>query len=345
MDVLQSDDIVPTHIHSHLESWWKMWEGEYAVACEQLDCAISAIVAAKSLYASIPGATIDPGILKLPLYAPSWAQSHRTKIQVTRKPELDLGEAFACLAMFESGEFDIDQSTLQGVMALSTGDSIFVASSLLADPSKCTTASPIRRVLGNLGRPEMAFLIPPPRPALAAYNPSSWQLVNHFPFDRKFQDNFSDTPLHLSFTDFEMPIDVGVRGLRDTQAVLVETLVSINHRGKHLGDLDILSMFNNELLTIQHQCLHRSLADRDTQTVLDAEELALCLSSLDCWEEFFDPPLKTGIFRATGNWQARLAAAAASVQQGKRTFVLPEKPCAVCLGDSDNIGSMDIIVS
>jgi hypothetical protein len=104
-------------------------------------------------------------------------------------------------------------------------------------------------------------------------------------------------------------------------------------------------MFRSELLRVQPTCLHKSILDRDTQTIPDLEELASCLSSLDCWEEFFDSPLKTGIFRATGNWQARLAAAAASVQQGKRTFVLPGKPCLVCLGGSDDIKGMDVIIS
>jgi hypothetical protein len=287
MDVLQSDDVILGNLHYHLEHWWGLWQGQDGLACEDLKCSLSAIVGAKSLYDSVPGATIDLGILQHPLYAASWSQSYHTSIQAKDKPVLNLGEAFACIAMFESGEFDIDPLSLQGVMALSTGDSIFVASSLLLDPSENTSQSPIRRVLGNLGRPEMAFLIPPSKPALTGYNPSSWHMVNHFPFDGKFQDHFSGTSLHLSFTDFEIPVDVGVRGLRDTQVILVESLVSISNRGKHLGDLDILSMFRSELLRVQPTCLHKSILDRDTQTIPDLEELASCLSSLDCWEEFF----------------------------------------------------------
>lgn len=104
-----------------------------------------------------------------------------------------LARSFACIAMFESGEFNLDPSSLQSVFALSTGGSIFVASASLADPSADSSLSPIRRVFGNLGR-----------------------LVNHESFDRQVQDSFRLTSLHLSFTDFELTVDVGARGLRDS---------------------------------------------------------------------------------------------------------------------------------
>ena len=88
---------------------------------------------------------------------------------------LPLSVHFACIAMFESGEFNIDPESLAGVMALSSGDSIYVASHLVSDPntSSETYQRPIRRVFGNLGRPEMAFLIPPLAPKLKDYNPES----------------------------------------------------------------------------------------------------------------------------------------------------------------------------
>jgi hypothetical protein len=54
--------------------------------------------------------------------------------------------------------------------------------------------------------------------------------------------------------------------------------------------------------------------------------------AIDCWEEFLDHPKSFTVFRARGNWQARLAAAAASVQKGLHTKVLPNDVCITCIG-------------
>ena len=167
-----------------------------------------------------------------------------------------LAASLACITMFETGEFNIHPETLQEVMILSTGDSIYVASGLVSDPSEDTNGHPIRRVFGNLGRPEMAFPIPPSNPKFMDYELKSWHLINHAPFNGQFEDNFQSTSLHLSFTDFEMPVDVGVRGLRDRLVILVESLVSINDKGRHVGDLDIISMLDSKYVTLMGECSH-----------------------------------------------------------------------------------------
>ncbi|CRK44058.1 hypothetical protein BN1723_005975 [Verticillium longisporum] len=112
--------------------------------------------------------------------------------------------------------------------------------------------------LSHLGRSEVTFLVPPSEPRLKTYDLNSRHCINHAPFDGKFTNSFANTSLHLSFTDFEKPLDVGSRGLRDTLAVLVKSLVSVDDGGDHIGDLDVLSMFNRRRLTIaccEHQAL------------------------------------------------------------------------------------------
>ncbi|KAH8590981.1 hypothetical protein B0O99DRAFT_520401 [Bisporella sp. PMI_857] len=245
--------------------------------------------------------------------------------------------------MFESGDCNIDLEVLRGVMALSSGNSIYVASALLSDPSKNTSKHPVQRVLGNLGRSELALLLPPSNPVLKDYDVNSWQMINHLPFDGTLGDSFASTSLHLSFTDFEMPVDVGARGLRDKLVILVETLVSINDGGKPLGDLDIISMFKSKCLNVTRKCLHqpgKTIAGQGEPVDRHGE-----LVSIDCWDEIFDSPSSTGIVRAYGNWQARLAAAAASIQRGKRTLVLPHKPCLQCIGEYDEIRDFDVIIA
>ena len=286
--------------------------------------------------------------ISTPIY-PTESVDPRTDIELPKLAYLtaDLGSndteifrlsiSFACIAMLETGEFNIHPKSLEGVMALSIGDSIYVATALISDPSASQSQCPLRRVMGNLGRSEMAFLIPPSSPRLENHDLTSWNLVNHLPFDGAFEDNFSATSLHLSFTDFEPPLDVGVRGLRDTLVVIVESLVSVNDRGKHLGDLDILSLFRSQHVVIMDNCSHTIAADNDS--------MVQNLISIDCWAEFLDLPRATGIVRAHGNWQARLAIAAASSQRSKRTLILPQKPCIRCLSDRDDLRRFDVIIA
>ncbi|KAK5630380.1 hypothetical protein RRF57_006095 [Xylaria bambusicola] len=295
-------------------------------------------------YKPILGATLGEGSTvsseaTTPVYkieVPNTAPKSRHLLSIEHNPS-QLAASFACIATFETGEFNIDPKSLLGVMALSSGDSIFVASDLITDPSEFTFRHPIRRVFGNLGRPEIAFLIPPSSPKLKDYELKSWHLINHAPFNGTLEDNFSSTSLHLSFTDFEMPVDIGVRGLRDTLVVLIESLVSINDKGTHIGDLDIMSMLGSEYITLFRTCSHREAID--TQTNLEG------LISIDSWDEFFDLPESTSIVRAYGNWQARLAIATASVQRRKRTLVLPQDCCLQCIQTGITASIFDVIVA
>ncbi|OTB05970.1 hypothetical protein M426DRAFT_10107 [Hypoxylon sp. CI-4A] len=316
------------------------------------------------LYENLIGASINLEILQHPLHTAEWAQylfglskpdpttnptmlefdeldasgecdwsyesdeSHDTLytevLELHREPSENLCAMLSCIAMCESGEYNVDPRQLKGVIALSAGDSIFAASALVSDPAEASrNGKPmIQRLFGNLGRSELAFLVPPSAPKLMEYNPADWNMINHEPFDGTFQDSFQGTSLHLSFTDFEMPVDIGVRGLRDTQVILLESLISVDHCGKSVGDINVISLFNSA--RIISQCKHRSVSQAKSSSGND-------LVSLDCWEEFFDLPAKTGLFRAHGNWQARLAAAAASVQRGMKTLVLPQNACLDCL--------------
>jgi hypothetical protein len=146
----------------------------------------------------------------------------------------------------------------------------------------------------------------------------------------------------LTFTESEDAIYMGNRGLRDRQVVLLEALISIDDRGRNVGDLDILSMFSNPRFVTQTECPHT--AEQKKTSLQCLPYLTDRLTSVDCWEEFLDPPERTAIFRASGNWQARLGAAAAAVQMGKNVLVLPENPCLHCLdGWEDEV--IDIIVA
>lgn len=93
-----------------------------------------------------------------------------------------------------------------------------------------------------------------------------------------------------------------------------------------------------EQLTIHSECSCPK-TDKPTRIISQND-----LVSLDCWDEVFDPPAQAGVFRAHGNWQARLAGASVSVQQGRNTMVLPHNACLKCLRSQIGSKDFDIII-
>ncbi|KAL6918542.1 hypothetical protein FSST1_010037 [Fusarium sambucinum] len=323
---------------------------------------------AEKLYRVLGRATVSMESLTISLQDVRWldwiSTTRRNNSEVAytfRAPSTDLdvfhGEArtqlavsFACIAMFDSGEFDIDPRALLGTFALSSGDSIYLTSAITKDPAQTLERTQIRRNLGNLGRPELAFLVTTAEPMLGGLELASWCSVEHDPFDGKFHNSFTGTSLHLTLTDFELPIDVGDRGLRDTQVVILESVVSLNDKGKLMGDLNIVSCLDDPLLTIGCFCGNHigngtggGTATIDTTALV--EMLKTCVSSIDCWDEFFDFPIRRGIIRTAGNWQGRIAAVAAAIQKRKRTLLLPEHPCIKCLQDVTSLEPFDLIIA
>lgn len=51
------------------------------------------------------------------------------------------------------------------------------------------------------------------------------------------------------------------------------------------------------------------------------------------------------IFRATGNWQVRLAATAACKQRRQKVRVPPKKSCVLCIGLLDEIDKFHVVIA
>ncbi|VTT55904.1 unnamed protein product [Fusarium fujikuroi] len=325
---------------------------------------LSALAFSETLYRSLKGATVSMEALMVSLQDirwPKWLKTVQDESgrysHIISSPKSDhsnfhgelsnqLAVSLACIAMFESGEFDIDPRALLGTFALSSGDSIYLTSAMTMDPALVSARGEVRRVLGNLGRPEMVFLVSAAKPMLGGCDLSSWHMVDHELFDGLLLNSFTSTTLHLTLTDFEMPVDIGVRGLRDTQVVILESVVSLNDSGKHLGDLNIISCLENSTLRVDCACSpHFSSEEVATGRNPTIANRVGHLTSIDCWDEFFDFPLTKAIMRVSGNWQGRLAAVAAGIQKGKRVLLLPQHSCLGCLGDERILQGFDLIVA
>lgn len=248
--------------------------------------------------------------------------------------------SFACIASFELGGRDVSSEGLQNVLALATGDSIYIAASLIRDPAESVPdrCHEIQRIRGSIGRAGIALMVPPERPEIREVDQARWRFVNHHKFDGTIKDCLDGVSLHLSFTGSVFPLDTGDYGSRDNEVYILETLISVHDHGEWVADLDILAALENKLL--------RPIAGQE-ETRCSHPELLLLKNrpgrsngqtvSVDCWDEFLDFPEEPAVVRAHGNWLARLAFASASVQKGYLTLLLgPSASCWECADEERN---------
>jgi hypothetical protein len=320
---------------------------DYALPADHLR-ALSALDAATDVYESLEGSTISLKVVSKPLRDIRWAadlirENPNAEIhtqEFIKLPsihllgafgfltvrELSRAQKFACIAWFESGSSDLQPAELQGVVALASANSIFVASELLGDPSDLEkNHNQVRRVIGNIGRPEMSLLVIPKRTPRIRPLRNNFHIVPDENYDFRRKDNFQGTSLHLSFTNWKRVLDSGDRGAIDEEACLVEAVVSVHDRGQWVADIDISSITDMVCEDYNYDCVCGNMGEAES------------LISLDHWEEILDSPQSgaVGIVRAKDNWVARLAAAAILSQQGKGEAVIivpkTEVPCMKCL--------------
>ena len=330
------------------------WEGGFQDCAEsfrKIKRSLVALAKATRVYDQLPGATVSMNVIKRPLHLARWAArderglvSEFACIAMFESGSLDIEPRalssviptkFACIAMFETGSLDIEPRALSSVMAMSSGNSIYVANGLVQDPSDGFFEShSITRILGNLGRPGVVMLVPPQVPRIVSRDPNSWRLINHHRFNGEIIDAFTDTSLHLSFTDYEVPLSVPL-GAIDADAVMLESLISVYDREKWIADLDILgSLAANE--SRFYSALHGGVPELESQTfrgekpTISMDFATKQMVSIDNWDELLDPPemLRTsqvGVIRAYNNWQARLATMSVCVQMKYQTAVLAKR--------------------
>jgi hypothetical protein len=306
---------------------------------------------AADLYPDLPYATISTLILPRPLSAAHWLnRAYQTAGNL--KLDLTLPQAFACLAMFDFGTVNLEPSSLSEAFAMSSGNSIFVTSAFLDDPAKKPKAAGLQRIVGNIGETGISFLVAPPDPKTRPRK-MDWTLVKNEAFDGKLENNFVGTSVHLSFTEYQMPLKIHDKDshIIDRPARLIETVVSVRDQGNWVGDLNLLEAlalnhhnrlerYDSSLQLERLQCLREICRGMffyqavEKLKISPYSHLALPITSIDSWDELLDPP-QEGILvvRAQKNWLARLSLAGICWNIKFWTVVLPEFPCWSCLTD------------
>ena len=289
--------------------------------------ALKALDIATRIYLQLAGATIPLKVVETPLDIAPWHKNHSTRDLNLR--HYAASDTLACIAHFESGTLLLEPDEFDQAFAIASGNSIFVISALISDPFEDLAADSVRRIVGNVGRTGICLLVAPVEPKIRSLG-NEYNLVEHALYDGKREDNFKGTSLHLSFTDWTLPLEVkGTAGRTiDQEAYIVESVISVMDSGKWVADLDIVCINFKTLMRLRvgHQCPGHPNGNADYD-----------YTSLDSWEEFLDGPATVGIFRAHGNWAARLAAVSILSQQGQAHsigLIGPETFCLECLSSA-----------
>jgi hypothetical protein len=136
-----------------------------------------------------------------------------------------------------------------------------------------------------------------------------WRVTNNGVYNGKLEDCFSETSLHLSFTDYRVPFfDGASSGQHDIEFSVLESVISVHDRGEWVGDIDILNAMTHPLRSFGHlECKHQK------DSLPEHNILEIC-----CWDDVLDWPNGVrSLVKAHNNWVARLAIASLLIQNIK----------------------------
>lgn len=263
---------------------------------------------------------------------------------------MNTAESFSCILLSENA-FNVSPDQLLNVMAVSSNNSLFIASSLLSDPASPPRRLKVRHVMGNVGKPGTVLLVPPIQPRIMNVGIESWRLINHDAWDGMPRDSFQDSSLHLSFTGAMQEVDIGYSGAQDKELYILESVFSLFAKGSWIADLDVLKPLQHPPYIYRNTTTKPNGAvpgSPDQVNTTGASETAgVCLQShherkykheefpiaaIENWWELLEKANESCIFLAHGNWQARLAAMMILIAQGRRVWLLPDGPlCWTCI--------------
>ena len=130
-----------------------------------------------------------------------------------------------------------------------SANSIFVSNRLLSDPFDTIAESDIRHIVGNIDRPGICMLIAPEDPQIRPLS-NEYIQVTYAQYDSRRDNHFQGTSLHLSFTNWSLPLDSYSMRTTDHSVHYVESAISVIDRGEWVANLDILSVDFGSLIRV-----------------------------------------------------------------------------------------------
>jgi hypothetical protein len=271
MEVLASGDVHGLKLLDHLQYRWTMdlpgitdrsrlkTETEYTEVDKQMPgtyiCSLKALGSVVEIYKLLTGTSVALRVIGRTLGTSNWVNKAAEKDMRTPRSHQDCFQAFepdrpstfSCIAMFETGNLDLDPSLLAQVMALASRNAIYTSSSLLCDPSDDIRGYEIKCLVGNVGRAGIALMIPPTEPRILKDDIGHYKVINHQPYDGQNRNSLGGSSLHLSFTGYEQTVVEALshHGAQMSEVFFLESLISAYDRTKWIADLDVLASFDD----------------------------------------------------------------------------------------------------
>jgi hypothetical protein len=211
---------------------------------------LTGLVLIQELVREIPDTKASLSITRNPLHEAYWISSTPSKSGEREAKEryyLDsYAGKFACLAMLESGECNIDPQCLGRVIGITSGSSIVLASSLIQDPSE--ELQQLIKVPGNTGRAGISLFVSVDALRIRSLNPENW-MINFSPYNPMVKNEFEQTSIHLAPTGYEFPFDVMNHAIQGFEVFFLETVILVVGTSRWVADLDIVnSLTSSEFL-------------------------------------------------------------------------------------------------
>lgn len=171
---------------------------------------------------------------------------------------------------------------------------------------------------------------------------SRWRVTNsHNAFDGTTEDCFAGTSLHLSFTDYQVPVfENNSRGQRDVELSMQEVVISIRDSGEWVADVNILqALASGSIHKVRpnSNCNHPKNAPPNNT-----------LAVVDSWDDILDYPDGVSVIKASGNWVARLAATSLLVQiptrPASRVTICPTEICWQCIQEDHDVYNQNTFI-
>jgi hypothetical protein len=261
---------------------------------------LEALSVSAELLRQCSSATIPMKISNLSLKKGKWFPHAAVKAD-RAIPDLMQGltraQSFACICMLESGGIDVGPSYFERAFALSAGNSLYVARVLLKDPADSGPDWLIERIVGNIGIPGISVIVSA-EILRVADAPDDPRAIQHQPYNDRREDSFSGVTMHLSMTDWRVPVPTGAVGHIDQDLFLTEAYVSVHDGGKWYADIDVLAARSETIEAYAEVCRCKTKQVKPLRNFV----------CIDTFDELLELPEVDAIFRAKGNWTARLAA-------------------------------------
>ncbi|KAK8091902.1 hypothetical protein PG997_002263 [Apiospora hydei] len=312
------DFIDPTRLNEVLEK-------EPALGFLQVLAAINEIGRA-TISCSIVDGVLDPPIFSKGFKDDEWA---RASLHLS----INQASAIALIGYFETGNnFITNMKNVHNIIGLNGGDSIFVRTAILNDPEMTYPEYSFTRILGNIGKSGFSILTSPSNLMVRKLDPAAWRIESSA-FDGVPLDQFSNTSLHLSLTDWEVPlVQFQSVGQRNADVNVIEAVISVRDAGKWVADVDICrALVSKQLERQSHSnsgsngCTHVSQEHSGEGRPLVSERDGELLS-IETWDQVLDDTEGPAVVRCYDNHIARLAIISMLCQHSKAAG----RPVVIC---------------